>query len=136
MCPKIYKEKYKDLARSKTVVAIGEIGVLIRGKGWRSLGEDLHSFPFGRLMHRKLSWLLAVFAYLGPPVWACFAVLADNRDQMNAYGFMKCGNNVGIIISCACILSGSSSLVAGCLGAVSLQAVPRPPLRSSSRERC
>jgi len=81
-------------------------------------------------MNRKLSWLLAGIAYIGPPLWAYFSSVADQHAQLAAYGFIKCGNTQTGITFLACVASGSLSSVALALGLVSLRSVPSPRPRA------
>ena len=77
-------------------------------------------------MNRKLSWLLAAIAYIGPPLWAYFSNVADQHTQLSAYGFIKCGYTQTTNTLLACVASGSLSSLALGLGLVSLRCVPSP----------
>ena len=82
-------------------------------------------------MGRKLSWLLAVIAYLGAPLWAWFAIESDRGAQTAAYGFVKCGNPMIGIMLLACLISGAASMLAAGLGVASYLGAsgPRPKVR-------
>ena len=77
-------------------------------------------------MSRKLSWLLAALAYLGPPVWAHWAVTADQNAQRTAYGFVKCATPHGMIALWACAVSGLLSLLAIAFALATYRLVPSP----------
>lgn len=81
-------------------------------------------------MSRKLSWWLAL-ACLVPPLLAYSANMADQRAQLAAYGFVKCGFNQANNSDLACAASASLSLLAIGCSIASLRALPspRPKLR-------
>ena len=77
-------------------------------------------------MTRKLSWSLAAVAYLVPPHWAYCSNLADERAQLAAYGFIKCGTTQASNTFLACVASATLSLLAVGCGVVSLCLLPSP----------
>jgi hypothetical protein len=81
-------------------------------------------------MSRKLSWLLAAIAYLGPPLWAYFAIKAAQDAQMAAYGFIKCGTPMAMTTLSACKASGLLSLLATGFAIASFRSASRPLLKT------
>lgn len=77
-------------------------------------------------MSRKLSWVFAAAAYLGPPLWAYFAIEADVNAQRTAYGFVKCGNAAVSISVLACIVTAVLSLAATCMGLANFRSLGKP----------
>jgi hypothetical protein len=62
-------------------------------------------------MERFFPWLIALVAYVGPPIWAYFEIERDAAAQKAARGW-ACGNPMLGIILIACITSGVMSVVA------------------------
>lgn len=81
-------------------------------------------------MKRKLSWVIAVLAYIGVPILAWLALQRDAEAQHVAHAF-GCGNVAMGIMIFSFILSGALSLVASVLGFASFRGLPspRPQLR-------
>ena len=69
--------------------------------------------------------LIAVLAYLGPPIWAYFAIEADAKAQLTDRGWV-CGNPMIGIICLAGVASSVLSLAAAGFGVASFCAMPRP----------
>ena len=82
-------------------------------------------------MCRKLSWWFTAVACSVPPLWAYSSNLADERAQLAAYGFIKCGFNQTNNTLMACAASASLSLLAvGCsIASLRVLPSPRPKLR-------
>lgn len=76
-------------------------------------------------MKRKLSWLIASLAFVGPPVWASFAIQADRREQLAGHGWI-CGTPMILIFLTASVASSVLSLAATGFGVASFCALPRP----------
>lgn len=76
-------------------------------------------------MLRILSWLMAFVAYFGPPVWAYYAIEADRRAQLAAYGWV-CGNPlIGINLQACLASAGLSFLGMGC-ALICYRKLPKP----------
>jgi hypothetical protein len=69
--------------------------------------------------------MIALLAYIGPAVWAFFAIEADRKAQLATHGW-ACGNPMIGIVCLAGIASSLLSLVATGLGIAALRAVPEP----------
>jgi hypothetical protein len=76
-------------------------------------------------MKRTASWLFALLACIGPPIWAFFAIEADRRSQLATHGWV-CGNPMIGMVCLAAIASSLLSLVAAVFGIAALRAIPAP----------
>jgi hypothetical protein len=75
-------------------------------------------------MRRALSWLIGGLAYVGPPVWAFFAIRADS-EALVRHVFV-CGNSRPEILTMGAIASAALSFIAVLLGSVSFDGLPKP----------
>src|SRR2546423_1607106 len=77
-------------------------------------------FGTWHLLTLTLNWTLC------PSAWAYCSTLADERAQLAAYGFIKCGTTQASNTFLACVASAALSLLAVGCGVVSLCLLPGP----------
>src|SRR5262245_16544200 len=99
-------------------------------RGYLITGAANYESLASTAMSRTLSLLIGGIAYVGPAIWAFFAIEADRKAQLSGHGFV-CGNPMLGIICLAGILSAVFSLVATGFSVASYRGIPGP--RPNSR---
>jgi len=77
-------------------------------------------------MSRKISWLVALIGYFGPPVWTYATIEQDRQRQLAAHGWV-CGTPMIGIILLACLSSIALLFLATRLGVFAHRGTSKKP---------